>query len=399
MNQMKQFFTLSILLASLGLFAQSSRTVLFEMSESVWTPASVEAICAKEDLRTTYGDDIAIISFHPDNVQNGGDPLYNTISSQWADIFGINQFGRASIDRVAFNGTSLTSLGISNWSDTIAARINRSTVGEVTLPELLYDPNTDEIYVRVQMNFTKDVIELKDFRFFCYLVEDGKTEIQLVDTNLLAGCSLFNDTLDTAYAFSHNDVVKRNPSTYEGTDDIIPNEVSDGDQYTKAYSMSMPSGVSIDDVRIVAFVADYNAGDITTNEVINAVDEADFTEYDSSDETDPNHPDNPDNPNSILNPSSWPTAVKEVDSESLSINVSPMPISDLGIVSFELGTRQVVEVSLYGIDGVLIQTIYNQELAAGRQKSALSRGSLAAGAYLIRVKGETFDVSKPILIH
>lgn len=395
---MKQFFTLSILLISVTLFAQSPRTVLLEMSESVWTPASVEAICAKEDVRSTYGDDVAVIAFHPDNIQNGGDPMYNTISSQWADIFGVNQFGRASIDRVAYDGTSLTSLGISNWSDTIGARINRPSVGLVTLPELLFDPNTDEVYVRVQINFTKDVIELKDFRFFCYLVEDGKEEIQLVDTNLLTGCSLFNDTLDTAYAFAHNDVVKRNPSTYEGTDDIIPNEVLEGEQYTKAYTMSIPNGVSVDDVRIVAFVADYNAGDITSNEVINSINGDDFTEYDSGDPTDPNHPDNPNNPNSLMNPDNWPTAVKEVSTAQFEIAISPMPISDLGIVSFELPARQKVEVSLYSIDGVKVRSIYHQELAAGVQKAAISRGELAAGIYVLNVKGESVNASQRIVI-
>ena len=91
---MKQLFTFSILLFSVTLFAQSRGSGLFEMGELVWTPESVDAICAKEDLRSTYGNDIAIIGYHPDNIQNGGDPMYNTISSQWADIFGVNQFGR-----------------------------------------------------------------------------------------------------------------------------------------------------------------------------------------------------------------------------------------------------------------------------------------------------------------
>ncbi|MBT4930237.1 MAG: Omp28-related outer membrane protein [Flavobacteriales bacterium] len=368
------------------------------MSESVWTPASVEAICAKEDLRSTYGNDIAIIGYHPDNIQNGGDPMYNTISSQWADIFGVNQFGRASIDRVSYNGTSITALGISNWSDTIAARINRPAVGEVTLPELLVDPNTDEIYARVHMNFTKDVIELKDFRIFCYLVEDGKVEIQLVDTNLLTGCSLFNDTLDTAFAFAHNDVVKRNPSTYEGTDNIIPNEVHEGDYYTTAYTMSIPSGVNIDDLRVVAFVADFNTSDITSNVVINAIGSNDFTEYDSGDETDPNHPNNPDNPNSIMNPANWPTAIQEIRNDPFEITVSPMPISDLGIVSFELPSKQTVEVSLYSIDGVKVRSVYRQQLAAGLQKAAILKGDLPAGIYLLNVDGENVKASHRIVI-
>jgi hypothetical protein len=75
-----------------------------------------------------------------------------------------------------------------------------------------------------------------------------------------------------------------------------------------------------------------------------------------------------------------------------------MPISDLGIVSFELPSKQTVEVSLYSIDGVKVRSVYRQQLAAGLQKAAILKGDLPAGIYLLNVDGENVKASHRIVI-
>lgn len=158
MRNMKQFYTtvLTLCIAGVG-FSQSTRTVLLEVSESTWTENNSNIICAKEKAKSTYSDDeLAVISYHWDDLQNGGDPLFQTFADQWAQTFNVSVWGRGAIDRVSYNGTTMTSLAEDLWIDTIAARINRPTDGLVTLPEVLYDETTMKyLYERIYFSSTR----------------------------------------------------------------------------------------------------------------------------------------------------------------------------------------------------------------------------------------------------
>lgn len=389
---MRQYSTLLaafIFLAS-PTFAQAPRTVLLEITESTWDINTPSVICAKEEIKALYPDDVAIISYHTDNVVNGGDPLFNNVANNWSDALGINAFARGLIDRVSYNGTNLISVVYENWADTIAARLNRTSIGLVTMPEVLYDPDTKEIYARVQIDFKKDVIELADYRFFCYIVRDGMTADQLIDTNA-AGCAVLPDTNDTAYNFVHMDVAFANPGGASGVDNIIPVEIDNGSRFTRAFTYKVPNGVSLSDLRVVGFVANFGGqNDVTENNVINVAKADAFTDYDSSDESDPNHPDNPNNPNSIKNPSYWPTAVQEVKVER-GLTFYPNPMNELGILEFTVPSTQMVSVDVYTMDGRLAKRIYHQELSAGKQKAAVSGTGLIPGLYIVHVKGTTFE--------
>jgi len=369
--------------------AQAPRTVLLEVTESTWDANTSSVICAKENVKSLYPDDVAVISYHTDNVINGGDPLFNNVSNNWSGALGINAFARGVIDRVSYNGTNLISVTSENWADTIAARLNRTSIGLVTMPEVLIDPATDEIYARVQVDFQDDNIELEDYRFFCYITQNGLVADQLVDTNA-ALCSILPDTNDTTYGFSHQDVAIGNPGGPSGIENIIPVEISNGSRYTRAFTFDIPSGVDLTDLTVVGFVAQWNDQDVTRRRVINAAKSSDYTEYDSSDESDPNHPDNPNNPNSVNNPNYWPTGVSEVNIDQ-EVRVYPNPMKELGIVEFTVPSTQRVSVKVYGLDGRLVKQVYDQKLAAGYQKAAVSGSDLSNGLYIIHIQGQTFE--------
>jgi len=393
----KSILSFSLVLTSALGYAQAPRTVLLEVSESNQVTSSAEAVCLKEEVKSTHGDDVAVISYHIDEFINGGDPFFNTTAEQWADVFSISQFGRGAIDRISYNGTSLTSLDPTLWSDTIAERLNRTSIARVTLPEVLVDPNTDKIYVRIQINFEKENIELKDFRFFCYVVQDNRVADQMIDTNATL-CSMYPDTSDTAYDIQHMDVAIANLSTYEGTDLIIPNQVEEGAQYTTSYTYSIPNGVSVDDLRVIGFVSDYNATDITLNAVINTAKSSDFTEYDSSDDTDPNHPDNPENPNSQYNSANFPSGLQHAQNEDVNPIFYPNPVTEVGVLEFNVSGNQLVKAQVYNITGQLVKDVYTQRLSTGRHKAAFATTNLESGVYFMRVKGESFEVNERFVI-
>lgn len=383
-------FLAAFILLSTAAFAQAPRTVLLEVTESTWDINTSSVVCEKESIKAMYPDDVAVISYHTDNVINGGDPLYNDVSNNWSDALGVNAFARGLIDRVSYNGTNMISVTIENWADTIAARLNRTSIGLVTMPEVLYDPATKEIYARVQIDFKKEVIELADYRFFCYILRDGLQADQLVDTNT-AGCAVLPDTNDTAYNFTHMDLAFGNPGGASGVENIIPNEIGNGARFTRAFTFNVPSGVNISELRVVGFVANWGGQtSVTENNVINAAKADQFTEYDSSDESDPNHPDNADNPNSVNNPNYWPTAVEEVQIES-ELKFYPNPMDALGVLEFTVPTSQKVSVDVYSMDGRLAKHIYTQELSTGIQKAAISGSGLLPGLYIVHVKGTDFE--------
>jgi hypothetical protein len=391
-HHMKKLLILLFILPTLHdqVCAQAPRTVLLEVTESTWDFNTAGVICTKESIKSLYPDEVAVISYHTDNVINGGDPLYNTTSNNWSDALGVNAFARGLIDRVAYNGTSLISVVSDDWSDTIAARLNRTSIGLVTMPEVLYDPTTKEIYARVQIDFKKTVIDLADYRFFCYIVEDGLVADQVVDTNGVV-CAVLPDTNDTAVGFVHRDVAISGPGGASGIDNIIPVEVEVDSRYTRAFTYKVPNGKSIENLRVVGFVANWGGEtNITRNNVINASKSSDFVSYDSSNEDDPNHPSNPSNPNSINNPNYWPTGVEE-HSLDKKLEVYPTPMLDLGILEFSVPGNQMVAVEIFTTDGRLVKQVYRQYLSAGKQKAAISGTHLSRGLYVVRVKGESFE--------
>ena len=409
---MKQLYIIGAALCiSFGIQAQSTRTVLLEVSESAWTENNSSIICAKEDVKSQFGDDeLAVISYHWDDLQNGGDPMYKNFSNEWAQTFNVSVWGRGAIDRTSYNGLTMTSLAEDVWADTVSARINRTTDGLVTLPEVLYDPDEDEIFVRVNIEFTDSVLGIvnREMRFFCYLVQDGVVADQVVDVANLGTCTLFPppyglDTVNsvqviTKQNYVHNDVAVSNPSGVGGTDNVISQQVEIGNKFSKNYTFSKPSGISMSSLRVVAFVANYDNGDIEKNEVINAAQTETFVEYDSSDETDPNHPNNIDNPNSQLHPDNWPTAVREIKSFDPEISISPNPTSDLGIIEFNVPQRERIAVSIYDMSGKLVLPVYNQMLAPGGHKAAFSGRNLENGVYVVRVSSASFVGHKTLVI-
>lgn len=395
---MKNFYTLAAcVIVAFTSMAQSPRTVLLETRETTQLQAVADGICEKESVKALYGNNMAVISFHDDDVFGGGDPLYSQAAGDWSTFFAPPNYPSGLVDRVSFNGMNLN-LGLSLWADTIASRINQTTDGLVTMPEVLYDAAENEAFVRVQVNFTEDIIDNRDLRFFLYLVQDGLVADQLVDTLGGSPCSLFSDTIDTAFNFVHNDVVIASPSNFDGVENIIANQTSSGMQFTTSFAFDLPNGVSIDDVRVVGFVSNYTPSEVTQNQVVNAAKSSTFTLYDSQDLTDDNHPENVDNPNSEFFPGNWPTAVGTIKGESIPAVAYPNPITDLGIVEFHLPEAQMIDVSLYDVMGKRVATIYTQQLASGRQLAALNAFNYAPGTYFVRIEGDGFLEQLPVVI-
>ena len=417
---MKYFYTIFCIILISSVQAQSTRTVLLETSESNQVASSAKMLCIKKDLKNEFDEnELAIISYHIDDFVNGGDPLNNQIANGWAQIFS-SSFGRGSIDRVSYDGQSiLTDYAPEQWIDTIAARINSTTDATVSLPEVLYDPNYDSIFVRTNIVFTDSMFGkvARDMRFFLFVVADGFTADQVFESP--RPCDIYptipqiidtaytvdinNDTVDTTLVegvkdVTHNDVPILCPTGIQGTDGIISALIEVDYQFNDIQKFAVPEGQFVGNLRIIAFVANFDGNDPTKNRVINVAQVSTFTVYDQDNELDPNHPNNPTNPNSRFNRDNWTTSIADLSSFDYEMRVSPNPVSHLGIIEYNLPNQTNVSVEILDLNGKIVKNIYSQTLGKGPQKAAFVTHEIPAGVYHVRLSTSEHILHKPLVI-
>ena len=67
----------------------------------------------------------------------------------------------------------------------------------------------------------------------------------------------------------------------------------------------------------------------------------------------------------------------------------PNPFNPSTIIDFFLPKTQHVKISVYNIQGQLVEELYNNRLAAGRRKIVFKANDLASGVYIYRIRTET----------
>lgn len=78
------------------------------------------------------------------------------------------------------------------------------------------------------------------------------------------------------------------------------------------------------------------------------------------------------------------------------LNIFPNPVASNGTVQFDLGVSDKVSMSIYTLDGKLIETATPQTMEAGKKKEIRFNASdLAAGIYIVQIKvGNTIETGK-----
>ncbi len=95
------------------------------------------------------------------------------------------------------------------------------------------------------------------------------------------------------------------------------------------------------------------------------------------------------NPSGIFSPTSY---------ESIDLNVYPNPITSRGTVEFQINKRQLVEVSIFDLQGKLIKTLHRGQLSVGTHVLPFDKSDLNQGLYVVNVQSESAKGSMRILI-
>jgi len=92
--------------------------------------------------------------------------------------------------------------------------------------------------------------------------------------------------------------------------------------------------------------------------------------------------------------------IQPIETNYLNLKCFPNPVNESAKLRFELQTPQNVTISLYNTSGVLLQTVINEERAAGNQVAYIATNNLPTGIYLAVIKaGNTSETIKINVIH
>ena len=95
------------------------------------------------------------------------------------------------------------------------------------------------------------------------------------------------------------------------------------------------------------------------------------------------------------------TSINELQSNSTSINVFPNPASESATIAYHLGSSQAIDLSIYDVVGNKIETLVNQQTAAGDYTVQLNAHNLSRGMYFIRLSmsDKTTTVKKLMIMN
>jgi hypothetical protein len=91
--------------------------------------------------------------------------------------------------------------------------------------------------------------------------------------------------------------------------------------------------------------------------------------------------------------------VEEISSaKKLNLSVSPNPVIKSAEINYELPENGKVIIALFDINGKLVKSIVDEEQVKGKQTTFMSRTSLSAGTYLLKIQSGTYQETKRIII-
>ncbi len=88
-----------------------------------------------------------------------------------------------------------------------------------------------------------------------------------------------------------------------------------------------------------------------------------------------------------------PQGIKEVSQEQETFTVFPNPVIDIYNITFDTKNNGIFEAKLYDVKGSLLRNLYSQNLAAGKHTFAFNKGTLPAGAYIVKLMHEGKDLA------
>ncbi len=266
------------------------------------------------------------------------------------------------------------------WLDKVNIRLPMATPANVSLINTTYDSTTRQIGVTVSADFLSNVTG--DYRLNVYVLEDsvkgsgsGWDQVNYFSNNSNGGSSWTGSPYvnldDPIVGWAHNHVLRKALGGAWGTDNIIPDTVASGSNYTKTYSYTMPQAYKPNRISLVGIVEEYNA-DYKYRNILNGA-EIDLIEKVT-------------------------TGIAPVKESFENVSVYPNPASNLLRIAFDVKETTNVDAFVTNVLGEKIADIYSDTVSGGNHTLSWNTTDVANGIYFVTLKTATSQITKRFIV-
>ncbi|MBP6732555.1 MAG: choice-of-anchor J domain-containing protein [Chitinophagales bacterium] len=266
------------------------------------------------------------------------------------------------------------------WLDKVNIRLPMATPANVSLINTTYDTTTRQIGVTVSADFLSNVTG--DYRLNVYVLEDsvkgsgsGWDQVNYFSDNSNGGSSWSGSPYtvldDPIVGWAHNHVLRKALGGAWGTDNIIPDTVASGSNYTKTYSYKLPVTYKQNYISLVGIVEEYNA-DYKYRNILNGA-EMDLIEKVT-------------------------TGIAPVKESFENVSVYPNPASNVLRIAFDVKATTNVDAFVTNVLGEKIADIYSDTVSGGNHTLSWNTTDVANGIYFVTLKTATSQITKRFIV-
>lgn len=342
---MKKISTLLILFLSItaGIYAQAPKKVVLEDYTGAWCGYCPRGLSVSNQVEASKPYVIAL-GVHGGS---GADAMKTPYSLAISNAIATG-FPTGGVDRVKFAGQPAVAVSTNTWNNYCFTRYNAAAPLNVFISST-YNASTRVVDVTVTANFV--AAASGDMRLSCLLVEDSVigTGSGYDQHNYYGpGCGATDPNSPwypfpcTIPGYSHRHVVRTQLANSNfGETGIIPAAVSQGQDFTKSFTYTLPPTWDDTKMEIVAFVSHYGAT-AADSSIMNA-----------------NKTGLGGTVQAISTPANGIATITGLEPNY------PNPFSDYTNISFTLSGSDHVSLKVYDLLGKEITTIIDQKLSGG----------------------------------
>jgi PKD repeat protein len=196
---------------------------------------------------------------------HGGDQFQTTAGDEIISAYGGGAYPSGWVDRFRFFGEQNVSLAQGTWFYRAEERIEDDAPLNVDL-DVSYNPTTR------LLDITENAMVMAnaegDFRFNCYILEDGLIAPQSNYYNNLQGHPYYGMG-NPIPEFVHNHVLRQIIGETWGTQGQLPSSIVAGDNYSHDFSFTLPNDFTAENINVVGFISHWD-DDLNLRSVVNA---------------------------------------------------------------------------------------------------------------------------------
>ncbi len=266
-----------------------------------------------------------------------------------------------------------------SWLDKTIDRLPMVSPANVSLVNKTYDSTSRQINVTVKADFLADVTA--DYRLNLYVIEDsvigsgsGWDQVNYFSDNSSGGSawsgSPYATLDDPIVGWAHNHVLRKALGGAWGTDNVVPDSVTNGSTYSKTYSYTLPASYKANRIKLVGLVEEYN-DDYKYRNILNGT-EANLIEV--------------------------ATGVAKVSDNFQNVSVYPNPTSNVLRIAFEMKETTLVDAYVSNMLGEKVADIYSDNISSGAHTLSWNTTDVTNGIYFVTLKTGTSQVTKRFVV-